>query len=74
MNDFRLACSLLRTVTDHQPAIRPSVDASGQKGLPTFRWVICGLLFFATTINYVDRQVIGILATPLQKHIQCGFL
>ena len=26
-----------------------------------FRWVICGLLFLATTINYVDRQVISIL-------------
>ena len=26
-----------------------------------FRWVICGVLFFATTINYVDRQVISIL-------------
>src|SRR5213594_3045947 len=34
-----------------------------------FRWVICGLLFFATTINYVDRQVIGILAPSLGKSI-----
>jgi len=31
-----------------------------------YRWYICGLLFFATTINYVDRQVIGILKTTLQ--------
>ncbi|MEP6704914.1 MAG: MFS transporter [Acidobacteriota bacterium] len=30
------------------------------------RWVICGLLFFAATINYVDRQVIGILKPTLQ--------
>ncbi len=33
-------------------------------GLPTagnFRWKIVALLFFATTINYIDRQVIGIL-------------
>jgi ACS family hexuronate transporter-like MFS transporter len=28
-----------------------------------YRWVICSLLFFATTINYIDRQVLGILAT-----------
>ncbi|RPI22383.1 MAG: MFS transporter [Acidobacteria bacterium] len=34
-----------------------------------YRWVICGLLFFATTVNYVDRQVIGILARDLQKII-----
>ena len=28
-----------------------------------YRWLICALLFFATTINYIDRQVLGILAT-----------
>jgi MFS transporter, ACS family, hexuronate transporter len=33
------------------------------------RWVICALLFFATTINYLDRQVLGILATPLQEEL-----
>jgi ACS family hexuronate transporter-like MFS transporter len=32
----------------------------------TFRWVICGLLFLAATINYIDRQVIGILKSTLQ--------
>jgi MFS transporter, ACS family, hexuronate transporter len=32
-----------------------------------YRWVICGLLFFATTINYVDRQVLGILSKDLQQ-------
>ncbi|MEO8481293.1 MAG: MFS transporter [Acidobacteriota bacterium] len=31
-----------------------------------FRWVICGLLFLASTVNYVDRQVIGILKPTLQ--------
>lgn len=34
-----------------------------------YRWSICALLFFATTINYVDRQVLGILAPVLQKEI-----
>jgi MFS transporter, ACS family, aldohexuronate transporter len=34
-----------------------------------FRWVICALLFFATTINYIDRQVLGILAPDLQTEI-----
>jgi ACS family hexuronate transporter-like MFS transporter len=34
-----------------------------------YRWVICGLLFFASTINYIDRQVLGILAPDLQKEI-----
>jgi hypothetical protein len=31
------------------------------------RWVICALLFFATRINYMDRQVLGLLAALLQK-------
>ena len=30
------------------------------------RWLICGLLFFATTVNYVDRQVLSILKPTLQ--------
>jgi ACS family hexuronate transporter-like MFS transporter len=34
-----------------------------------FRWVICGLLFFATTVNYIDRQVIGVLEPDLRKII-----
>jgi ACS family hexuronate transporter-like MFS transporter len=34
-----------------------------------YRWVICGLLFTATTINYIDRQVLGILAPDLQRSI-----
>jgi ACS family hexuronate transporter-like MFS transporter len=34
--------------------------------LGRYRWVICGLLFLATTINYIDRQVIGILKPMLQ--------
>jgi ACS family hexuronate transporter-like MFS transporter len=34
-----------------------------------YRWVICALLFFASTINYVDRQVIGILEKDLRTII-----
>lgn len=33
----------------------------------SFRWVICALLFFAATINYLDRQVIATLKDELQK-------
>jgi len=35
----------------------------------SYRWTICALLFFATTINYVDRQVLGILAPTLGREI-----
>ncbi len=32
-----------------------------------YRWVICGLLFFATTINYVDRQILSLLKPMLDE-------
>jgi len=41
-------------------AVRPTMAGS------YFRWTICGLLFLASTINYVDRQVIGLLKPTLQ--------
>jgi MFS transporter, ACS family, hexuronate transporter len=34
-----------------------------------YRWVICALLFFATTINYVDRAIIGILKPTLMTEL-----
>lgn len=33
------------------------------------RWVVCALLFAATTINYVDRQVVGLLKPTLTAEI-----
>jgi ACS family hexuronate transporter-like MFS transporter len=32
-----------------------------QQVIGKFRWTICGLLFFATTVNYLDRQVLSLL-------------
>jgi len=32
-----------------------------------YRWTICGLLFFATTINYLDRQVLSLLQPRLAE-------
>src|SRR5215471_343880 len=34
-----------------------------------FRWTVCALLFFATTINYLDRQVLSILAKTLENDV-----
>ncbi len=34
-----------------------------------YRWVICGLLFAATAINYVDRQMIGVLKPTLEAEL-----
>lgn len=32
-----------------------------QKTIGKYRWTICALLFFATTVNYLDRQVLSLL-------------
>ena len=40
-----------------------------QAYLPQLRWYICGLLFFASTVNYVDRQVLGLLKPLLEKQL-----
>jgi ACS family hexuronate transporter-like MFS transporter len=41
-----------------------------QQAVGRYRWTICGLIFFATTINYLDRAVIAILKSPLTKEFQ----
>lgn len=38
-----------------------------QKTIGKYRWTICALLFFATTINYLDRSVISLLKPYLEK-------
>jgi ACS family hexuronate transporter-like MFS transporter len=35
--------------------------------IKNYRWRVCALLFFATTINYIDRQVIGLLKPVLEQ-------
>ena len=45
-----------------------AVETAGQR-VGNYRWVICGLLFFATTVNYVDRQVLGLLSADLKAAI-----
>src|SRR5260370_2652372 len=52
-------------------------DASTRAGY--FRWVICALLLFGVTKNYIDRQVLGVLKGTLQhefgwNEIQYGHL
>jgi MFS family permease len=46
-----------------------SVKLAGTTPAGYFRWVICALLLFGTTKNYMDRQVIGVLKTTLQHDL-----
>jgi ACS family hexuronate transporter-like MFS transporter len=50
-------------------ALIPVETRPARKILPRLRWYICGLLFFATTINYIDRQVLGLLKPVLEKDL-----
>ncbi len=40
-----------------------------QKTIGKYRWTICSLVFFATTINYLDRQVISLLKSVLSAEL-----
>jgi MFS transporter, ACS family, aldohexuronate transporter len=47
----------------------PTEGTQGSAPRTGYRWTICALLFFATTINYIDRQVLGILAPVLEDEM-----
>jgi ACS family hexuronate transporter-like MFS transporter len=50
----------------------PSLDSESRAGSqkPTnFRWLICGLLFYATTVNYIDRSTLNTLEPTLRDII-----
>ena len=38
-----------------------------QQTIGKYRWTICALVFFATTVNYIDRQVISLLKSDLTR-------
>ena len=60
-----------RSSAEHNRAMSSSTDSVIPAKAPPensvtaprtyFRWIICGLLFFSTTVNYMDRQVISYL-------------
>src|SRR3954469_6819705 len=46
-----------------------AAPATTRPATSSVRWTVCALLFFATTINYVDRQVLSLLAKTLETSI-----
>src|SRR5688572_25102278 len=46
-------------------------SAAGHLGAPVgrYRWAICALLFFVITINYIDRQVLGVLKPVIEEDL-----
>ena len=45
-----------------------ATDTLSPGSIKNYRWYVCGLLFYATTLRYVDRQVIGILKPTLELY------
>ena len=47
----------------------PAIASAPVARIGRYRWRICAMLLAATTINYIDRQVLGVLAPFLQDEI-----
>ena len=47
----------------------PAPSAAPAAKIGMYRWRVCAMLLAATTINYIDRQVLGVLAPFLQDEI-----
>lgn len=62
-----------RPGTDKQLPAQPTMGSQASGTISThvghFRWVICTLLLFGVTKNYMDRQVLGVLKTTLQHDL-----
>jgi len=52
-----------------RPVVRETTASPERAGsrVGRFRWYVCGLLFAAATVNYVDRQVVAVLKPTLQQ-------
>src|SRR5437870_1681593 len=50
-------------------ASSPGGTATAQSPMGRYRWVVCALLFFATTINYIDRQILSLIKEILDKDL-----
>src|SRR5690242_3135069 len=55
--------------TTHAKPLNASTPGNVAARVGRYRWRICALLFFVTTLNYIDRQVLGVLAPELQRVI-----
>jgi ACS family hexuronate transporter-like MFS transporter len=47
----------------------PALTLSGA-AIGRYRWLVCALLFFATTINYIDRQILSLLKPILDNELK----
>jgi ACS family hexuronate transporter-like MFS transporter len=70
-NKTRLTAASAAPASSAAAATRtaPVTPSVGER-IGRYRWKICALLFFATTLNYMDRQVLGLLKPVLQDPVK----
>src|SRR5262245_27693470 len=51
------------------PAPAHNPPATAASTMSRYRWVVCTLLFFCTTINYIDRNSLSVLKTIIEKQL-----
>ncbi len=80
MRDLDHEAMAVKADVQHPAAPRAPRDPNLPQGHRTrVRWTVCGLLLFATTINYLDRQVLSLLAPHLTEEfgwteVQYGYI
>ncbi len=58
-----------RSVAVAKPNVATPLPDASVLRVGNFRWVICGLLLFGATINYMDRTILGVFKTTLQGEL-----
>lgn len=53
--------------SDLEPSAANPASSSRSFHIPHLRWIICGVLFFGSVINYIDRGTISILSHHVQQ-------
>src|SRR5271157_90981 len=67
---------MVKSVNAMPPAINAQFPAPTSSeplrsgSMTNYRWLICALLFLGTTVNYVDRQVVGLLKPILEQQFK----
>ena len=56
-------------VTNQPQVVLPYASALAPQPNGHYRWGVCALLFFATTINYMDRQILALLKPILDSQL-----
>ena len=47
----------------------PSISSDSFQPATNYRWIVCALLFFATMINFIDRQILGLIKPILDEQL-----